>query len=239
MKILYWDIETSPVIAAVWGLYDQNIPYQHVIQEWHIICAAWKWDGGGEIESITANGKDDKRVVRKLHSLVSHADAVIAHNGDKFDMKKLMARVIKHGLDPVPPVKNIDTLKMARKYGFTSKRLDDLGKFLETGRKSETERGLWVDAAQGSKSAIDKLEAYCRDDIPPLEALYNRLRPYAPIQINANLFTDRPCCPKCKSVNMQSRGYKVTVVSKQHRWQCQDCGSWSLTTPRVKGAYFK
>lgn len=236
--LLFWDVETAPIIAATWGLYDQNIPYQHVIQDWFILCAAWKWEGG-EVQSIACKGMDDRNVVKKLASLIGSADAIVAHNGDKFDHKKFMARLLHHDLPPVRQPILIDTLKMARKFAFTSRKLDDLGISLGTGRKLETERGLWVRAAQGDKKAVQALETYCRGDIPPLESLYYKLRPHVKIGYNQGLFKDRPCCPKCGGENMQSRGYRVTGLGKYQQWQCQSCFGWSHTAPRIKGAMFR
>lgn len=238
MKVLFYDIETSPIIAACWGLYDQNIPYQHVIQDWHIICAAWKWEGG-EIESIACNGKNDLNVVKKLHGLISAADAIVAHNGDNFDWKKLMARVMHHDLPPVRQPKMIDTLKQARKIGFTSRKLDDLADMLKLPRKLTTERGLWVKAAQGNKEAIKALETYCRGDIEPLEQLYHKLRPHSPTGLNIGLYKDAPCCPKCGCENMRPNGTKTTVSGIKQQWKCGDCGGHATTAKRIKGAFFR
>lgn len=239
MKVLYYDIETSKILAWVWGMYDQNITYDDVVQDWHIICAAWKWEGESAVHSIAAKGKNDKAVVKKLHSLLSSADVIVAHNGDKFDYKKVMARVIELGLDPLPPVTSVDTLKMARKAAFTSRKLDDLAAKLNLSRKIRNEPGLWQKASEGDQEAISKLETYCRGDIPPLEDLYFHLRPHVITQVNYNLYADRPCCPTCKSERMQSRGTRKTKTSAYQSWQCQDCGAWSQSTPRLKGSFFK
>ena len=237
-NILFYDIETSPVIAACWGLHDQNIPYQHVIQDWHIICAAWKWEGG-EIQSVACKGTDDLNVVKKLHSLISSADAIVAHNGDRFDWKKFMARVIHHGLEPIKQPIMIDTLKDARRFAFTSRKLDDLGESLKLGRKIDTERGLWVRAAQGEKKAIKALEDYCKGDIPPLEALYYKLRPYVPNKLNMGLYSDRPCCPSCGSEKMIVSKHRPAGRFMKTQWQCNDCGKYSTTGQSVKKAFFK
>lgn len=239
MRTLFYDLETSKILAWVWGLYDQNLTYDDVVQDWHIICAAWRWDGDTEIQSIASKGKNDKAVVRKLHSLISSADVIVAHNGDQFDYKKIMARVIEYGLDPLPPVTMVDTLKMARKAAFTSRKLDDLAAKLDLSRKIRNESGLWQKASAGDQEAITKLEVYCRGDIPPLQDLYYHIRPHVRTQANYNLYHDRPCCPSCKSEKMQSRGTRKTKVSVYQSWQCQDCGSWSTTTPRLKGSFFK
>ena len=44
-KILTFDIETSPVEAYVWGLWDQNIPIDFVKTDWTIFAWAAKWLG--------------------------------------------------------------------------------------------------------------------------------------------------------------------------------------------------
>lgn len=237
-RILFWDIETSPIIAAVWGLYDQQIQYSSVLQDWHVICAAWKWDGDDQVHSITCTGKNDKHVIKKLHSLVSQSDAIVAHNGDNFDWKKLMARVIYHDLPPIPPPIMIDTLKQARKYGFTSRKLDDLGTFLDIGNKLHVERGLWVKATHGDKDAITALETYCRGDIEPLQKLYHKLRPYAPISFNMGHSSNGQCCPKCGSSNFIRRGVRKRKHSQVARFSCIDCRAWFCGKSTIKKVPF-
>ena len=225
-KILLWDIETSPIIAAVWGLYDQNIPYHHVIQDWHIICAAWKWIDEDEIKSIRCTGTNDKAVVKKLAALINSADAIVAHNGNNFDWKKFMARVVHHGLPAVNKPVMIDTLMQARKFGFTSRKLDDLGESLDLGRKRPTEKGLWVKAAQGCPKSIKALEDYCRGDIPPLENLYHKLRPYVDTSLNMGHFHNNPVCPKCGHDRVQARGLRHNKTTVAKRYQCWGCFGW-------------
>lgn len=42
---LIFDIETSPTICATYGIHEQHINYDNVIQEWFTICVAWNWEG--------------------------------------------------------------------------------------------------------------------------------------------------------------------------------------------------
>lgn len=37
-KILFWDIETSQMTTKSWGLWNQNINPNQIVQDWHIIC---------------------------------------------------------------------------------------------------------------------------------------------------------------------------------------------------------
>lgn len=224
MRVLLYDIETSPIIGCCFGIFDQNIPIHHIIQDWHIVCFAYKWLGDDEIQSVKIKGKNDKPAVRKLASLFEQADAVVAHNGDNFDYKKFMARVIQHGMPPVKKPVMIDTLKMARKFGFTSKKLDFLASNFGFDNKLKTEKGLWIRAALGEQDAIDKMDVYCRGDIPPLESLYLKLRPYLPAQLNQNLFTNGKCCPSCGSERYRKKGMQYNRTSSYQRLKCMDCG---------------
>lgn len=239
MKLLYWDIENSPIIAATWQTYNiSHIPPSHIVQDTFIISAQWKWEGG-EVQSISSNGKDDTRVVKKLHALLSSADYAVAHNGDRHDWPITLGRMQVLGLPPINEPTFLDTLKMAKKARFASRSLDYLCERFDLPRKKETEKGLWLAAAKGDKEAISKIEEYGRGDIEPLEALYRKLSPYGATKMNRGLFSDVPCCPICSGTHMQSRGVRVTKVSKTQRWQCQDCGAWASTAPRIKGAMFR
>lgn len=238
-KVLYWDIENSYMLGAVWQTYNiSHIPPSNIIQDTFIISAQWKWEGG-QVESISSNGKDDTRVIKKLHGLLSSADYAVAHNGDRHDWPVTLGRMQVLGLPPINEPTFLDTLKMAKKARFASRSLDALCQKFDLPRKREAEKGIWLAATLGDKEAIKKIEEYGRGDIEPLEALYKRLSPYGHNKINRGLFTEYPCCPNCQSQNMQARGLRVTKVSKMQRWQCQDCGAWASTSPRIKGAFFK
>ena len=91
---------------------------------------------------------------------------LLAHNGDKFDIKKFNAACIKHDLPPVQERQTIDTLKQARKhFRFDSNRLDYLGRFLEVGEKMETGGyTLWNDIVQAKYPEVGKAPDYDRMD---------------------------------------------------------------------------
>src|SRR5690606_10614258 len=42
-KVLVFDIETSPIIAHVWSLWDQNVGLNQIMTEWHIMSWSAKW----------------------------------------------------------------------------------------------------------------------------------------------------------------------------------------------------
>lgn len=239
MKILLWDIETAPVVAAVWGLFNQNIQHESIIQDWYMICAAWKWLDKPKIyTSSVLEGEDhtdDLPIVETLHHTLSQADAIVAHNGNAFDLKKFNARVIKHGLEPLPYIPLIDTLKIARAhFKFTSNRLDYLGDFLEVGRKVETEKGLWMKCLNGDKGAIKRMLKYNRGDITLLEDVYMKLRPFDRQHPNWNHDSSVHVCPSCGSADLQRRGVYKTRITQRQRYQCNSCGSWSSSGKMIE-----
>ena len=249
-KILVMDEEIS---KTIYGCYPSQKPqylgHQDIIQDWFMICAAWRWKGAKKINCVSLlddpkrykkNPFDDYHVVKTLRDVVAEADAIAGHNMENFDWKKLLERMAFYKLDPLPEIKIIDTLKMARKIGFSYANLDYLTKRLSLSEKAETTGNkMWMNIVQGKgPEAIKECVAYCKRDIPPAEELLDRLLPYLPARygINENLFRGDgvDCCPSCGSTNFQKAGFKVTAVGKYPRCNCQDCGRWFQSGKVVK-----
>lgn len=227
-KILFYDIETSPNLGYVWGKWEQNvIEYQ---SEWELLSVAHKWMGERAVQAIGQDTKTEKEIVEHVHGLFTEADIVVAHNGDKFDQRKMNAKFIEFGMDPPEPYKTIDTLKVARKYfAFNSNKLDDLGNILGVGRKVSTGGfELWKGCMRGDPAAWKKMLRYNKQDVALLEKIYLKLRPWMDNHPALNMLSDKPsACPKCNVEDkMQARGWANTKVSKKRRYQCQGCGGW-------------
>ena len=234
-KILLFDIETSPDLSYVWGRYEQNV--LSVKEHWYIICFAWKWLGEKETHILSLpdfktykkEPQNDELLVRELWKLIDSAEVIIGQNSDAFDIKKSNARFVKHGLEPPSPYKTIDTLKIARRYfKLNSNKLDDLGDYLNIGRKLHTGGfNLWLGCIAGEKDAWKKMTDYCKQDVILLEKVYYKLRGWSKNSPNMNLviggFTN---CPTCGSEHTERRGTEVSRVSTFQRWHCLNCGSW-------------
>jgi len=236
-KIVYWDIETSPNIVYTWGAgYEENVI--EVIKPWFIISFAYRWEGekGTKCEIVTpkeARAGDDKRVVEELRKVMDEADIAVAHNGDRFDKKKLNARLIKHGFTPPQPYRTIDTLKVARgNFKFNSNRLNDLGLYLGVGKKvPHTGFKLWKDCMAGDEKALALMAKYNKGDITLLRDVYLKLRPFMSTHPNLALYGNPSGCPKCgaDSTHLRSRGYRYTNLTTKQTWHCKSCGGWSST----------
>ncbi len=235
-KILFWDVETSFNIVKTFGIWNVNINPSQIIQNWYIICGAWKWLGEEEIYHTSCSRSqllkgNDKRVVKDLCNAIKDADIIIGHNGDKFDLKKLRARVIKHGLPPINNIKTIDTLKVAkREFNFTSNRLDYIGEFLGLGGKMANPPGLWDKVMEGNMDSLKNMVEYNVRDVVLLEDIYLKMRPHISNHPDVNVFSDQQTlnpCPNCGSSNTIKYGKRRAMKVKKiyQRRACSDCGT--------------
>lgn len=242
-RVLLYDIETIQNVVASFNLYERggmHLPHENVIQERYIVCAAWKWLDEHKVHAVSvldaprrykANPHDDLFVCETLHSQLSQADAIVAHNGDEYDIKFTEGRIIKHGLSPLPPIHKIDTLKVARsRFLLNSNRLDYLARYLGVGKKIHIDNQLWLGILAAKEPAatraIRKMVAYNRHDVRLLEGVYLKLLPYVPNPVNQQLYTPGDPCSRCGSPRMTSQGIRRTTTRLYKRFQCQNCGGW-------------
>ena len=252
-RILLYDLETSLQTVAVFQLGGNDwIQPSNILQERHIICAAWQWLGEDKIHTVSLlddperfarDEHDDRHVVETLHKVMSEADVVVAHYGDSFDNKYVLTRILYHGLDPLPPLQTIDTKKIAKqRFYFNANNLDYIGKYLKVGQKSAHGPGLWLDILKGGDkavAAIKKMVVYNRGDVELLREVFLKLRPYIPNYINRELF-GHTGCPRCGSKKVQSRGTYYALTRTYRRWQCMgDCKGWFRTLKADEGSASK
>lgn len=232
LKIVSWDIETSLMQNGSFGLFNQNINYKHIIKDWVILCACWKELGKKKVHSVSIGDEgdfnDDYNVVKTLRDYLEDVDILIAHNGDKFDLKKFNARLIYHKLPPLPKIVTIDTLKQARNCAkFSSNRLDYLGEFLGVGGKMYNTQGLWIDILlNNSENSLKQMVKYCKRDVVLLEDVYLALRPY--MKSHPNIAEGGSLnCPKCNSKYYTKHKTRITAQGiKKQQYQCKGCGSY-------------
>lgn len=83
-KILFFDIETAPIMAHVWRLFDQNVGLNQIESDWHLLSFCAKWAGSDDVIYFDQEGKqdieDDYLLLLQLWKLLNEADIVIGHN---------------------------------------------------------------------------------------------------------------------------------------------------------------
>jgi hypothetical protein len=233
-RILLLDIETAPVIAAVWTLWEANAVW--VERDTFILSFSAKWVGGRvktyalpDYPRYKKDKHDDKALVQDLRDLLDEAQIVVAHNGKRFDLPKIRSRMLVNKIDPPSDFKIIDTLQVARTCKFDSNKLDNLGRYLGEGRKiPNTGAALWRGCCEGDAKSWRTMRRYNAQDVLLLERVYERLKPWMPNHPNLNLYTGRNACPTCQSSNIKRRGLTYARTTVRQRYQCLECkAAWS------------
>jgi len=237
-KILVYDIETSPLVVYTWSLDPRYISPKNIIHDRFIISWAAKWLGENEILSdVTtpkeAKNRDDRRIVESFWKLLNDADIVIAHNGDRFDMKHLNSKFLEHDMMPPMPFRSIDTLKATRRiFGFTSNALDYLVSKFSLGKKLDTNFQLWVDCVSGVADSLLTMVTYNRHDVLILEDWYMKIRKWIPNHPNIGMYSSDKSeisCPVCGGSIAISDRLATTSASSWKTFRCDGCSKTGRT----------
>jgi DNA polymerase elongation subunit (family B) len=230
IKRLFFDIETSYYLVPTFQFWKVNINPDNILREKKIICIAYKWQYEDKVHVLKWDeNQDDTKLIKDFIQVIKDADELIAHNGDKFDIKELRTRAILTGNLMFPIYRTLDTLKKSRQYfRFPSNKLDYLGKVLNVGRKLDHEgMKLWIDICEHkNKASLKKMIEYCVQDVAVLEDVYFALSPY--IYHNTNMAVlkggEKWHCPECASQNVQLSHTDATAMGyiKRHM-KCNSC----------------
>lgn len=240
-RVLIFDVETSPNLAFVWGKYEQDvIDFE---KEWYMMSFAYKWLDEKktrvlalpDFDGYKNDKSNDKDLVWELWRLFSEADIIIAHNGDKFDIRKSNAKFLEHSYGPPSPYKTIDTLKIARRhFALNSNKLDDLGKILEVGEKMKHPGfALWKGCMDGNRADWKLMKDYNKQDVILLENIYLKLRPWHPSHPNMGNYGDTEACPKCGDGPLHKNGVRRTQTTQYQQYLCSNCGGYVRGTEKI------
>lgn len=241
-KIAYIDIETALFPVLVFGLGKQVVTHKQIMPGFQpgIICACWKWHGKKRVHSVDwGKNQDTEKVIKTLDKeVISKADIIIAHNGDKFDMRHINTHRLVNKLPPLPEVATEDTLKQCRKHFYLpSYSLDYISTLLLGDQKLKTDFKLWVDIVVHKKvTALRRMVKYCKKDVKLLEKVEQILAPYVEHKVHRGIIKNgnRDSCPNCGETKLQKMGFYVTKVGKYQRYRCTSCGHTHKDSRQVK-----
>lgn len=253
-RILYVDIETSPHLADVWGMWDQNVGLAQLKRAGRIIGFAYRWQGGPKAKWVSeydaALGESSpakhRAMLELAHRMYDEADIVVTYNGDRFDNLHFNSAWAMAGMTPPSPVQSLDLFAtVKRKFRFPSNKLDYVCKVLLDQRKvSHHGHGLWNDCLDPDVDEKTRargwrlMSKYARQDVDLLEPLHTKLLPWLPNTINVAIFDDNPdepACGRCGSTDLERRGFAATAAKIYQRFRCRSCGAWARGTAKVKG----
>lgn len=238
--MLVLDIETAPLEAYTWGIWDVNVSLDQIKTEWSVLSYAAKWVGRPEVIYADTSGhgagkvRNDKPLMKGLWDLLNQADIVVAQNGQRFDVKKINARLIMQGFGPYSPIRIVDTMLVAKKhFGFTSNKLEWMSKYLTDSPKSKHKKfpgfELWLECLKDNPTAWAEMRKYNIQDVRATEKLYIKQRPWIAGHPNMGAYnpSHEEKCTNCGSTNVTKYGYSLLQQGKYQRYTCGDCGAWS------------
>ena len=241
-KTLVFDIETSAITAQVWGLKDQNIGLNQIVEDWHLMSFAAKWlgDPPSKVMYMDQSGvkdiRNDKKLLQAMWNLLDEADTVITQFGTGFDAPKLNSRFVMSGMKPPSPYQHLDTYRIAkRSFGFTSNKLEYLTdklctKYKKLSHKKFPGMSLWNECKNGNKAAWKEMKKYNIHDVLSTEELYTKLRAWAPETMPkpyevASINRDCGICGALGTVF--GNGTRQIKTKRYQRLLCNRCGSYS------------
>lgn len=236
-RLCFLDIETFPILGYAWGpkwetnLLKEKTPIR-------LASFAYKWAGEKTVHCVAlpdlaqyeVDRESDRELVQELWEIFDKAQIIVAHNGKAFDIKQSNAFFARHHMKPPSWYVVIDTKTEAKKYfRFSSNSLDDLGEYLNVGRKERTGGiDLWWDCMDGKPEAWKKMKRYNKQDVVLLEKVYEQLRPWMKTHPNLNVYEDRVMsCKYCLSMNLIRRGNSPRKNGHVPQWFCKDCTGWN------------
>ncbi len=162
------------MVVYAWGLFDQTISPNHIVEDGRTLCYAAKWYGSNEILFDAEWKSSHARMLKSVHKLLCEADAVIHYNGKSFDIPTLNAEFLFHEMTPPAPYKQIDLYRVvkselrvpSKKLDYISKRLGNEGKVEHKGME------MWKGCMSGNRESQAEMEAYNRGDVRELESVY-------------------------------------------------------------------
>lgn len=230
-KMLFIDIETAPIEAYTWGLWQQNVNIGQIIAPTRMLSWAAKWEGTDEVLYASEGTHTHSDMVQAAYELVDEADVICHYNGTKFDMKHLHREFILEGLEPPTKYKNLDLLTVVKRvFSFPSNKLDYVTSALGVTQKMQHAGfQMWIDAMNGDKAAWGMMEDYNIQDVVILEELYDKVQGWIPSHPNRALWIEdqeNPVCPNCGSTHVILKGVERPArVNAYQRYKCKSCGA--------------
>lgn len=244
-RVLFWDIETSPLKAWLWHLGEQVIRHDQLC-EGHkyvdIICITYCFNDGKPAKSLDwgYHKQDSGPMIEKFDKIITNCDVAIGKNSDRFDNKHLNTMRFLKDLPGMPDwIKYTDDLeKQMRKYfNFPSNALDYVSDLLGLGGKIKMERQQWIDIVEKRRpAALQEMITYGKKDVEDTRAIWNMMsshfEPRHKAVPHSRLVGDsRVSCKQCGSTNLINNGIRWSNGREFQRYECKECHRYAGKAP--------
>ena len=236
IRILALDIETAPNLAYVWGLWDQNVGLNQLVNSTEMLCFGARWLGEDEVIFRSVHHNTKEGMLETLHELLDEADAMMGWNSKGFDSKHIKREFLEAGMLPTSPYKELDLMQSVKaNFRFPSNKLDYVSQRLGVGAKvKHSGFDLWLKCMAGDDAAWEEMKTYQIQDVDLLIDLYDKLQPWIGGHPNVAVITDNPdACIACGGSNVVLNGVAHTPTGSFQKFQCADCGKWMRGSKRI------
>ena len=236
-RILFYDIETSPLRAWVWRMGDQTVRHNQLdtqYDKYGIICIAYCFNDGKPPKVIGWGYEEQstEAVVAAFDEIIKTADITIGKNNRRFDVKHINAQRWFAGLPPMPNWATIDDdleSQMRKHFALPSQSLDYVSKIKGYGGKTKMEFQDWIDIVEKRKKAsYKKMLDYCKKDVSDTRSLWFDIEPYVTPKINMAKYLGNQDgnylrCKHCGSADVVKNGIAYTQAVPKQRFHCPQC----------------
>lgn len=231
-KVLFYDLETSPLKAYIWSLGKQVVRHGQLDKayaQYGIICVTYCWNNNKKAQSIDwgYEQQDTGLLVERFDEIINSADIVIGKNNNRFDNKMLNSARMFAGLKGMPEwLKKTDDLEaqMRRNFRLPSHSLDYISEQLGCGGKIKMEMQDWIDIVERTdrgEQALKKMLRYGKKDVEDTRSLWYKLYEHFTPKFDEGLL----CCIECGSYSYRKSGINYTQQGAKQRYKCVKCGT--------------
>lgn len=237
LKILFFDIECSPALFYGYGLYDQNIPVQSIVEQPRMIAFTAKWLGKKKVFAFSEFHHSRKEMLEEMHALLEEADVVSGWNSRGFDVKWVNSEFIVEGFKPPTPYKQLDLMRESkRNFRFLSHSLNYVSqRLLEDQKLDYSMLNMWrivnnpKTSDEARKKEWNSMIRYAKKDTALLEPLFKEMLPWLKMP---HPVTENPdACHNCGG-RLRGNGEAKTLYSVYERLRCVECGKSHRGTTR-------
>lgn len=238
IKLLYLDIETTPMISYHYGTRKLFISPAQIKQHVKVssIVLMWEFDRKPLSFCWDADNKDDTAMLREVTPMLNKADLIVMQNGDRFDVPTLQARLCDLKLPSLKNIITFDTLKASRRsFMRPHHSLDSRSNLYGLGGKLPRDWDRIIAIAEGDKKALKEDIKYNLKDVTDMRSImmrefnyYNLPQRFLNTLKMFNQSEDKPYCIKC-AARRQSK-FKISFFKEKNkqginvsRCRCTNC----------------
>lgn len=239
LKILFYDIETTPLKAYVWRTGEQRVTSSLLVKGsdiYDIICICYSWGNSKKIESLDwGKSQNSKNMITKFARIIDEADIVIGKNNSRFDDKYITTLMQRYKIPAIAnwPEKSDDLERQLRRHFYLpSFKLDYVSQIEGLDGKNHMSFDDWEQIiVHKSDKHLNKMVKYCKKDVSDTKIIWDRYKSYFKPKHNLGKLLSDLLCKICGSKDVKKNGKRSTGIDKKDQFYfCNSHGGYAGKT---------